>query len=127
MEIIKDFLTLFLQLTAVLVLVFTAWPIRKPKLQLATAISVLNLDWALRSKTYSGLGECECLSDIVKEIIKEKMNFNIFSTIICPIIIMILNIILGIGHILNKNYITGIGYILVGIASELFALELIKK
>lgn len=55
------------------------------------------------------------------------MNFNIFSTIICPIIIMILNIILGIGHILNKNYITGIGYILVGIASELFALELIKK
>ncbi|NBQ71230.1 MAG: hypothetical protein EBU46_21295 [Nitrosomonadaceae bacterium] len=71
---IKDLLTLFLQLTAIQVLVFTSWPIRKPKLKLATAISVLNLDQALHSKTYSDFSDCKCLSDIAREIIIEEAD-----------------------------------------------------
>lgn len=71
MEIIKDFLTLFLQLTAIQVLFVTSWPVRKPKLKLATAIFVLNLDLALRSKIYSGLSDCKCLSDFLNSATKE--------------------------------------------------------
>ncbi len=71
MEIIKDFLTLFLQLTAVQALLVASWPIRKPKLKLATAIFVLNLDLALRSKTYSNLSDCKCLSDFINSVTKE--------------------------------------------------------
>lgn len=67
MEIIKDFLTLFLQLTAIQVLVFTSWFVRSPKLKLATSIFVLNIDLALRNKVY---GECICLSDILNQIQK---------------------------------------------------------
>lgn len=71
MEIIKDFLTLFLQLTAIQVLLVASWPIRKPKLKLATAIFVLNLDLALRSKTYSSLSDCKCLFDFINSVTKE--------------------------------------------------------
>lgn len=71
MEIIKDFLTLFLQLTAIQVLLVTSWPIRKPKLRLATAIFVLNIDLALRSKIYSAYGDCKCLSNYLNRITKK--------------------------------------------------------
>ncbi|WMJ09638.1 hypothetical protein [Nitrosomonas sp. sh817] len=65
MEILKDFLTLFLQLTAIQVLLVSSWFIRKPKLRLATSIFVLNLDLALRRKTYD---DCACLIDIFNQI-----------------------------------------------------------
>lgn len=65
MEILKDFLTLFLQFTAIQVLLVSSWFIRKPKLRLATSIFVLNLDLALRRKTYD---DCACLIDIFNQI-----------------------------------------------------------
>lgn len=71
MEILKDFLTLFLQLTAIQVLLVSSWFIRKPKLRLTTPIFVLNLDLALRRKTYD---DCACLIDIFNQIAECPAN-----------------------------------------------------
>lgn len=73
MEIIKDILTLFLQLTATLILLFTWLPIRKTELRLSTAVFVLNLDLALRQKNY---GDCECLTTCLDQIFEKPADGN---------------------------------------------------
>lgn len=71
MDILKDTLTLFLQLTALQVLLVTWLPIRKPQVKLSTAIIALNLDLALRSKTY---GESTCLPDLLDKIMAKPAD-----------------------------------------------------
>lgn len=62
MEMIQSTLTLFLQLTAILVLLFTWLPLRKTQIRLASPVIALNLDLALRKKTYGG---SQCLASLV--------------------------------------------------------------
>jgi hypothetical protein len=71
MEALKDILFLFLQLTAIQIFFFTWWSVRKPQLCLSTAVFVLNIDLALRTKTY---GECQCLSDYLDQIMPKPDN-----------------------------------------------------
>lgn len=66
MEVIKDILTLFLQITGVGVVVTALWLARKPTMRLATPLTVFALDRALKHPVYDAE---PCLSTIIDELV----------------------------------------------------------